>query len=231
MSFSLVNVQTLQNPKGVNVLAEDTQGNPAFQTALAAGAVLGTFTGATMIGQRPLDLVIAAVTAPATNDAPKAVYRVEFRPGSGPNGTTPAFLLVLSWPQTSSGVQTHPAVLAGLAAEAQASAVVLQISQLGQVEMDTTGNASTFAAPLTRLQFRSLFLFTELLAIDNVATGSLSSESKAIVTTVVATYNAAENIVLTDPATIAGVNDLVTVGILSTERAQQILAGQAPPTP
>lgn len=235
MAFSLVNVQTQQNPRGTNILAQDSNTTSAFHAAMAAAASLGTFMSAVEAGGRPIDVVIPLATAPATDDAPKAAYRVDFRPGSGPNGSTPAPLIVLAWPQTSGAVTTAASILAARAAEAQTSASAVQVSQIGLVEIDATGGASTFATALTKIQFRSLFTLAELVAIDNYQTdANLTADQKATITTILANFAAALDISLTDPLTIQGVGYLATAqpsgpGLLTAARAQQILAGQPAP--
>ena len=103
MATSLINVQTQGSQRGVNVLAQDTSTGTALENAIAAGvaALGGTFQAAAELGGGPIGLIIPSAVPPATDGTPKALYRVDFRPGSGPNGANPASLFVLAWPQTS----------------------------------------------------------------------------------------------------------------------------------
>lgn len=76
---------------------------------------------------------------------------------------------------------------------------------------------------LTPLQFMALLEPSEETAI---ATAALSNA--AILLWLVKT-SGASYISLTDPQTVAGVNAMVTAGLLTQARATAILAGQAPP--
>ena len=230
MALSLYSILTQQNPRGVNVLAQDTATDTALANAIASGVMGGTLQMATEVGNRPIDLVIPKATAPATDGAPLALFRVDFRVGSAADGSTPAQLLVLAWPQQNGSVTTPAATLASEAAAANAKGVVSQVSLVANVDIDSTQTVATSASFLTKLQFRLLFTLTELVAIDNYQTNtSLSSDQKNMLNTIMANFAAAEDISLTDPATIQGVNYLATAGLITTARAAQVLAGEAAP--
>ncbi len=229
MATSLINVQTQGSQRGVNVLAQDTSTGTALENAIAAGvtALGGTFQAAAELGGGPIGLVIPSAVPPATDGTPKALYRVDFRPGSGPNGANPASLFVLAWPQTTGSTTTPAPTLAAQAAASAASAVPSQVVLLAQVDVDTTTSTASAPADLTKFAFRSLFTFTELVGIDNYQTSTtLTDDQKAAITTILANFQAAEDINLGDPATIQGVEYLASVGLLTTARAAQILLNQ-----
>jgi hypothetical protein len=226
MAISLITVLTLSNTKGTNILAQDAGGKTAIENAIAAAGP--DFLSASEVGGKPVDIVIPAAAAPATDGAPKAVFRVDFRVGTGPNGTTPAALMVLAWPQIAGSVTTPAAVLASQAAATAAAAAVGMVYQLAQVDQDAR-NVAAVIAPLTKFQFRSLFTLEELVAIDNFHSNTaIPDASKAILTTIMQNFAAAEDIDLTDPATIAGVNFITTAGLILPARAAQVLANTPP---
>ncbi len=76
----------------------------------------------------------------------------------------------------------------------------------------------------TRLQFLFLFTPEEVLAVQNAA---LTDPSVAYYNYMI---NAVVTLLLTDPTVIDGVNMLATQGVITTERAAQILAGDPAPT-
>jgi hypothetical protein len=226
MPVSLFAVQILGS-KPVNVLAQDAGSTTALQAAIAAAANLGLFLSAQEVGGKPVDVTIPFATAPAIDCTPKAEYRVDFRAGSGPNGSSPQSLLVLAWNQRAGNVITRAALLASQAAATQASAVVSQVMLLGQVDQDVTGVGPTTSTDLTKFAFRCLFTFDELVGIDNFqASATLTAEQKATLNTIMLNFQAAEDIELTDPAIIEGVQYLVSCNLLTAARAQQVLANQ-----
>lgn len=75
----------------------------------------------------------------------------------------------------------------------------------------------------TRLEFLFLFTPEEVITIQNV---SLTDPSVAYYNYMI---NAVVTLLLTDPTVIAGVNMLATQGVITTERAAQILAGDPAP--
>jgi hypothetical protein len=76
----------------------------------------------------------------------------------------------------------------------------------------------------TKFGFRSRFTSDELLAVDNFANNStLTAEQKAALTTITKNFDAAQNIDLTNAATIQGVDYLATAGLITADRANQIL--------
>ncbi len=151
MAKSLFAVQVIPpgssvvNPP-VNVLAQPVTGPPAvtalqgaIDAAVTAAGTGSTFVGAVELGQRPADYTITAAVSPATDGTPKAMYQVSYRPGSGTGGSSPAPVLVLSWPQTSSGVTTAASDLAIACASANGGgAVPNQANLLGTVGIDAT---------------------------------------------------------------------------------------------
>lgn len=76
----------------------------------------------------------------------------------------------------------------------------------------------------TRLQFLFLFTPEEIIAVQNAA---LTNESVAYYYYMI---DAVVTLQLTDTAVINGVNMLATEGVITTERAAQILAGDPAPT-
>lgn len=79
------------------------------------------------------------------------------------------------------------------------------------------------APEYTRLAFLFLFTPEEIIAIQNV---SLTDPSVAYYNYMI---NAVITLLLTDPTVIAGVNMLATQGVITPERAAQILAGDPAP--
>ena len=78
----------------------------------------------------------------------------------------------------------------------------------------------------TRLEFLFLFTPEEIIAVQNAA---LTNDSVAYYNYMI---NAVVTLQLTDQPVIDGVNMLATQGVITTERAAQILAGDpAPVTP
>ena len=76
----------------------------------------------------------------------------------------------------------------------------------------------------TKYQFRSRFTLAELVAMDNFATSStLTDVQKATLNTITKNFDLADNIDITNSATIQGVEYLVSAGILTQDRATEIL--------
>lgn len=75
----------------------------------------------------------------------------------------------------------------------------------------------------TRLEFLFLFTPEEVIAIQNAA---LTDPSVGYYNYMI---NAVVTLLLTDPTVIAGVNMLATQGVITPERAAQILAGDPAP--
>lgn len=78
------------------------------------------------------------------------------------------------------------------------------------------------APTYTRIQFLFLFTPEEVIAVQNAA---LTNESVAYYNYMI---NAVVTLQLTDTAVINGVNMLATEGVITPERAAQILAGDPP---
>ena len=78
--------------------------------------------------------------------------------------------------------------------------------------------------PMTKYQFRSRFTLAELVAMDNFASSStLTDVQKATLNTITKNFDLADNIDITNSATIQGVEYLVSAGILTQDRATEIL--------
>lgn len=73
----------------------------------------------------------------------------------------------------------------------------------------------------SKLQFRQLFTLAERIAIDNAA---LTGVAKATLVTLQKDIEAAQYVDLSRPDTIAGVNFLVTAGLITAPRAAEVLA-------
>jgi hypothetical protein len=83
---------------------------------------------------------------------------------------------------------------------------------------------------LTKYQFRMLFTLNERVAIDNAQSNSkLTPAQKALLYTMQTDLNVSGEVDLHLPNTIAGVEYLVSIGLLTADRARQVLANQAPP--
>lgn len=96
------------------------------------------------------------------------------------------------------------------------------------------GNAPTTVASepepppvriLTRLGFRRRFTMAERIAFDNAPDNQLlPAEARAAVRTMQNDLALAEEINLDDPDVVAGVGMLVQIGIISAQRAAEVLA-------
>ena len=76
----------------------------------------------------------------------------------------------------------------------------------------------------TKYQFRSRFTLAELVATDNFASSStLTDIQKATLNTITKNFDAADSIDITNSATIQGVEYLVSAGLLTQDRATEIL--------
>jgi len=228
LSLFSVSVQVPGEPVSVakNVLAADTSGQTAMQIAVAAaiaaageGAVL---QNASEVGGRPIDLSVSTGTA----TDPKVVYSVQFRPGSGPNGSTPNPVMVYVNPAAA----TSPETLA-LTTAAQTGATPTFVTLMGNVDIDATGAQAAVNVTLSKFAFRSLFTLAEQIAIDNHASNTaLTADQQATVTTLLVNFSIADTITLTDPMTVMGVNYIASLGLITSDRAAAILADQPAPT-
>jgi hypothetical protein len=82
----------------------------------------------------------------------------------------------------------------------------------------------------TQFQFRSLFTLSELIACDNFASSStLTQEQKSTLNTIIQNFSCAQSIDVKNQSTIYGVQYLASVGLLTTDRAVQILTPGAEP--
>ena len=90
--------------------------------------------------------------------------------------------------------------------------------------MNTYFGQPTVTQQLTKLQFRRLFAFDELVKMDNWQDSpDISAQNKAILKTLQTNMDLAEFIDLTDDLTQHGVQFLEAVGILGAGRANEIL--------
>ena len=78
--------------------------------------------------------------------------------------------------------------------------------------------------PLTRLGFMSRFTVDELVGIELARTGAPDATQRATLTVLKETWMAAENVDVSDPRTQQGVYMLVAAGLLTAERATEILS-------
>ena len=80
----------------------------------------------------------------------------------------------------------------------------------------------------SRMEFRKLFTLAELLVIDNCEfSDSLTIEQKSIMATIKKNLEMVERIKLSDNDTVFGIDYLVSLGLLTQERANDILIGKA----
>ena len=76
----------------------------------------------------------------------------------------------------------------------------------------------------TKLQFRNLFEFNELISIDNFQNSStLTSDQKAVINTINQNFYSTDLVDVKHPLTIQGIDYMVTVGLLTVSRAKEIL--------
>lgn len=88
--------------------------------------------------------------------------------------------------------------------------------------------AENFTLGLTKLEFRNLFTYSERLAIDAFNAGfeahpGLTTEQKSMIRTSLEDFRVAENVVLTNAATIAGVQLYESLGLIAPGRSAEIL--------
>ena len=81
-----------------------------------------------------------------------------------------------------------------------------------------------FIKSYTHFAFRQLFTSAEQVAIDNYETGSFTADQKANLKTIAKNFDSAQEIVPTDPRTIAGVQYYESIGLIASGRSAQILA-------
>ena len=82
---------------------------------------------------------------------------------------------------------------------------------------------------LTKYEFRQLFTLTEKVAIDNFQSNtSLSENNKQLLVSIMKDLELSAVVHLNNPNTIAGVQFLVQIGLLTSNRATQILANETP---
>lgn len=90
-------------------------------------------------------------------------------------------------------------------------------------------DANSLLKPITKLQFRQLFTFMERVTIDNIEFNpNFPGFVKGAVNTMLKDLSMAEEINLTHPEIISGVNMLEQFGVIAQGRAAQILAKQYP---
>lgn len=88
---------------------------------------------------------------------------------------------------------------------------------------------SAVSTILTKFQFRKLFTMAERIAVDNAQYSSkLSSTQKATVATVVKDLDSSAEVHLGTPDVTNGVGYLASVGLITPQRAQRILANLPP---
>lgn len=82
---------------------------------------------------------------------------------------------------------------------------------------------------LTKFQFRKLFTQAERVTVDNIQYNqNFSGIVKATIATFQKDMDVSNVVILNSPDVILGVNFLVTIGIISADRAKRILANQPP---
>jgi hypothetical protein len=121
-----------------------------------------------------------------------------------PNSATPA------------NIMQHAAVQVGGATSPPPPAPVVVAGPLAPLEV-------------TKYQFRQLFTTAEKMAIDNAQYNTaLTGSMKAAINTMQIDLNVSAMVDLHLPATIRGVNFLVSIGMLTAARAAHILANVKP---
>ncbi len=82
---------------------------------------------------------------------------------------------------------------------------------------------------ISKYQFRQLFTLSERIAIDNAASNpALTDAQKATLNTIYLDINAAGDIELGTPGVTMGIDYLVSIGLLTADRAVMILANLSP---
>lgn len=98
-----------------------------------------------------------------------------------------------------------------------------------QVAASTPSTTPVTSLEITKFQFRKLFTFNERLAVDNIQYNTaLSGSIKAAVSTMQKDVDVSATVNLHMADTIAGVNFLASIGILTPARAARILANLPP---
>lgn len=80
----------------------------------------------------------------------------------------------------------------------------------------------------TKLQFRRLLKLDERVAFDNFDASVADEQTKAIVRSIKQDFAAAEYISLVDPLTVEAIGLFVQLGVITPERAAEILNGRIP---
>lgn len=103
-------------------------------------------------------------------------------------------------------------------------------AQVGTSSTPTPTKPTTFVPlELTKFQFRKLFTQAERVTVDNIQYNqNFSGIVKATIATFQKDMDVSNVVILNSPDVILGVNFLVTIGIISADRAKRILANQPP---
>ena len=83
---------------------------------------------------------------------------------------------------------------------------------------------------LTKYQFRQLFTLAERVTCDNFASAAIPANYKAILVTMFKDLELSGDVQLTNPQTAQGVRLLGQLGLITPERAEDILANRPAPT-
>ncbi len=138
--FSVTMIQTGQPAVSKNVTASDADGASALEVAVSAAlnaAPSGAaFLSAREANGRPIDVIAPPAVSPMMDVMPQIVYSVEFRQGSGPDGSTPTPLQVEACAQTDTANVIVPADKVAIKlANATAKAVSNYIGVIGVVDI------------------------------------------------------------------------------------------------
>lgn len=142
MAYSVFHVVVVAGGSPVQrmVMAQAAGGLSAMQVAIHAGRVEAgegsALQGASEIDGRAVDIVAAAAVSPAVDVEPRKLYRVQFRPGTGPGGSTVApRLVVASARESGGGVTSGEDVALAAAVEDLEGAVANGINVVGTVDL------------------------------------------------------------------------------------------------
>ena len=94
--FSVTTKKENENAVTVSISASPGNGKSALQNAISAALVNNeSFLSANEVGNRSVDLEVESQSPTGA----KCLYTIQFRAGSGTNGTTPSPLLILASPE------------------------------------------------------------------------------------------------------------------------------------
>jgi hypothetical protein len=105
-----------------------------------------------------------------------------------------------------------------------------KVTPTPEVPAYTTPTTASTARQVTKFEFRQLFTLAERIQIDNAGSNmSLTPQARGAVVTLLKDLEVSGVVDLDLPQLVRGVQFLVTIGLLTANRAAQILANHPAP--